>query len=432
MRSYISLIAACCLAPLLSARTVQLERVICNPGAQITVPLSLDNVQGLAVASVRVTWNPDILVLTSVEQGNLAEHFSFDFTVVDTPGSAEIISSAPANITAQVGGTLAEMNFTVREGSDALYSDLALTEVVLNEETMTQDLTVQQALTPRAGVVRSMAASADCSERLGEGAVVVAADTVLQHLTLAAEDVVQVSDRQTPVVVNGALKTTAPITLRAPKRGWATAKYELLKTTATDVTFTLEGAPPEQYQFSTSVENGVTTYALSVTMDDEVAILPPNGIILSPASQNALRELLSAHLENITQVKVEGTQAAIEAGIDLGIVPETSAVDGILTASFALPTLAIQSFDPKNGIVKVKVVPAGNATVAKSVVTGVIHVYGSAKLGEAMTEIASTTLDLSKYLGESTRGEITVTVTLGEKTFVKVVAGKTTEVAPAQ
>ncbi|MBR6802844.1 MAG: hypothetical protein IKM62_03355 [Kiritimatiellae bacterium] len=426
MRIYFSLIAACCLTTLLSARTVQLERVVCNPGARITVPLRLDDAKGLAVASVRVTWNPDILVLTSVEQGTLAEHFSFDFTVVDTLGSAEIISSAPANITAQVGGTLAEMNFTVRDGSDALYSDLALTEVILNEETMTQDLTVQQNITPRAGVVRSIATTANCAERLGEGAVVVAADTILNHLTLATGDILQVSDRQTPVVVNGTLKVDAPITLRAPKRGWATAKYDLLKTTTTDVRFAFEGDFPEQYQLSSLTENGVTTYALAVTMEDEVPILPPEGISLSPTEQNALRTLLVDALGDVARVQVEGSRDAILAALDLGIVPETNSEEGVLTATFKAPTLAIQSFDPKNGIVKVKVIPAGNAEVKKKVVTGVIHVYGSATLGEAMTEIASPTLDLTNYLENDTRGEFSVTVELGENTFIKVTVGGTT------
>jgi hypothetical protein len=159
---------------------------------------------------------------------------------------------------------------------------------------------------------------------------------------------------------------------------------------------------------------------------EEVEVQLPEGVVLSESDKNSLRELLAEGLADVTKLQVVGTQAAINAALDLGIVPTTSLKDGILTAHFVLPTLTITAFDPKAGRVMCKVTPAEGAVIKRSVVTGVLHVYGAESLGASMTEVEALDIDLTHYLQDTTKGEVSVKISLGSKTFVKVVAGRTT------
>ena len=47
------------------------------------------------------------------------------------------------------------------------------------------------------------------------------------------------------------------------------------------------------------------------------------------------------------------------------------------------------------------------------------------RLAEIKTEIENPEIDLTAYLGSETRGEVSVVVELGQKTFIKVVVGRT-------
>ena len=152
---------------ILSAQTVRLGNVVGNPKARFTIPVELDHVTGISAAEVLITYNPLVLVLTEVKQGTLQHHFSKDFIVSEEAGVIEIFTFGRENGNARsrVGGSIAELTFAVREGSEGLYSDLTLANVRLREQTFTVDLTKEQMLTPANGMVRSFATDAACIDR---------------------------------------------------------------------------------------------------------------------------------------------------------------------------------------------------------------------------------------------------------------------------
>ena len=414
-------------ASLCRAQSVRLGNVVCNPGAHFTVPVEIDHVEGVASVYLLITYDPLLLVLTDVKAGSLADHFDTDFLMSEEPGVIELVTFGKRNgeMRSARGGSVALLSFAAREGSAGSYSDLTLSDVRINERTMTADLTVGAGLQPTNGLMRAFATTESCTERRGTGPLTVIADTELNHLTLLPGDQLQVSDKQTPVIVKGDLTVTEAIGLQKPEHGWATATYKVLKTTAKDVTFTIEGEQPDAYTVTTIEEDGMMLYSLKVSMDDEVPITLPSDVDLDASALNALRDLLADRMEGATTITVIGSTAAIEAGLDLGIVPETTLNDGMLTAMFAMPQLVIKSFEPKFGRVNVQVIPAGNASVGKAMATGVLHVFGTESLLVPMTEIENPEIDLTAYLGSERRGEVSVVVELGQKTFIKVVAGRT-------
>ena len=180
--------------PLVFGRTVSLEHIVCNAGASLSVPIILDDATGIASVYAQINYDPLVLVLTEVEEGNLQQHFSSDFVVTEEPGNIALLTFASHNVT-EGSGTLAILHFTVREGADALYSDLTLADVQLKEETATKDLSFEYPIQPQNAIVRSFATHADCVDRLGEGAIRVAANTTLANLTLYAGDALTVSDK---------------------------------------------------------------------------------------------------------------------------------------------------------------------------------------------------------------------------------------------
>ena len=142
---------------------------------------------------------------------------------------------------------------------------------------------------------------------------------------------------------------------------------------------------------------------------------------LSSADKNLLRDLLAAHLDGVDEIRAEGTNAAILAGLDLGIVPATTSEDGILTARFEMPTLRIVAFDPQTGTARVRVIPAVGATIARTLATGVLQVRAAERLGEAMAPLEAG-VDATGYLDAATLGEAGLTFRLGRNLFIKVVA----------
>ena len=266
--------AALMVAPL-AARTVSLGRVVCNPGCEIAVPVLLDEAQGLAVADVGINYNPTYLVLQSVEQGTLKTRFAFDFTVVQESGYVELISAAEDNIAESGGGTLAELRFLVREGSEQAVADLALADVRLHEKTMTVDLAAgEQTIVPQSGMIRPLAPTAACSERLGEGAVAIAAGTTLKHLTLLAGDTVQVAEGQ-PVTITEGLICAGQVTLAPPKGGWQPGRYTVLKAPGTLARTLTDFAILDQPAYATLAQahsaDGLIAYTLEVSDGTEVA-----------------------------------------------------------------------------------------------------------------------------------------------------------------
>jgi hypothetical protein len=388
----------------------------------------MDDTDGISAVYVQINYDPMVLVLTSVEPGELKEVFTADFITTEVPGSIAIVAYEHRNVGAQQG-VLAYLNFSVREGADALYSDLTLADVQIKEETFTKDLTLETPLTPKNAMVRSFSMDADCKDRLAEGYACVADETQLANLTLQEGDVLAVSDRQTPIVVTETLTVEGALKLRAPRKGWTGQRYEVLKSSNTEVVFD-EATIPKEYMLSIESSDGVVTYVLTSTAVDPV--IPIQSMVpLSNADQDGIRQLLATQLEGVTAITVNGTLEAIQVGLDLGIRPSirpksrtaTEAEGQTLVVDFALPTLKIIDFDLKAGRVVVQILPAEGAVIAKTAMTGVLHLHGSQTLSESMAEIslASDAIDLSGYLDENQKGIVRFTVQLGDYSFFKVV-----------
>ena len=421
--------AAALIAAPLSAREVSLGQVVCNPGMAITIPVSLDEAQGLAVATVGVNYDPELLLLQRVEQGTLKDRFSFDFTVTEEPGYVGLLSVAPGNIAQSGGGTLAKLHFLVRPGSAAMVAPLALADVRLREETMTADLALAEATIPTAGLVRPLDPSADCAERLGEGTLTVAPSTTLRALTLRTGDSLCAADDQTPIVVTEALTAEGTITVLPPERGWAGGSYALLTAPTADLSLAVASAPEgATLSTETDADTGLTTYLLA-TNTAEGPTVSAGDIALSEADAQGIHDLLSGVLEaesGITAIVAQGPQEAIELAIDLGLEPEVSREGSTLTAAFALPTLTVTAFEPETGTITVCVTP-GKGTLSATTpnittLKGILHLRGTNTLGGTWEILPDIELDVSAY--QSNPGEITLTAQLGSHTFLKVTAGR--------
>ena len=414
------ILAAALAAGMAAARSVRLDSVVCNPGMRVTVPATLDEAQGLAVVTLTVNYDPLVLDFVEAREGTLADAFSFDFSVAEETGSVTVVAVAPADIAESRGGTVAEFVFDVRPGSEALHSPLALADVRLEEETLTRDLAHDEAIAPTGGLVRPLAEGGDCLTRLGDQPVVVAAGTTLRRLALADGDALQATAGGDPVTVE-AVEAAAPIHVAPPSGGWATARYELLRCPTPGLTLTLDTADaPDAYTLTeiTSAD-GMTTYVLEATVWATIRVSAETQ--LSSADENLLRDLLADRLDGVREIRAEGTNEAILAGLDLGIVPATTSEDGILTACFEMPTLRIVAFDPQTGTARVRVIPAAGATIARPLDTGVLQVRAAERLGEAMAPLEAG-VDATGYLDTATLGEAGLTFRLGRNLFIKVVA----------
>ncbi len=411
---------------LLAAREVKLENVVCNPGAYVVVPVTLDEAQGLAVVSFTLTYDPQVLVLHEVRQGALRQHFSYEFVVEEDTGAVEVVSVAPDNIADSCSGTLAEVAFYVREGSDSLYSDLALADVSFNEETMTLDMSSEEPTTLQQGLIRPLATTNVCQDRMGEGCVTVAAETTLKSLALLEGDALAVATADAePILVTESFTATGALDVVPPVNGWATATYPVLKCKATNVRFNILGDATSA-SIVTTQDGGYTLYSVAAVTESDWAIeTTPSEWELSADDKNALVQLLNPE-EGVKTIRVAGTQEAVEMGLDLGILPQTVVADGVMTANFAVPTLEIVGFDVAAGKVTAKVVPPEGATLGTlKPVTGVIHLYGTDDLSVAMEEMNDLTVSVEDYTKVDTRGHLVLTVQFGTKTFFRVVAGRT-------
>ncbi len=415
----------------LSARTVTLEQVVCNPSSTITVPITLDNAEGLAVVSLVVGYDPMVLVLQSVQKGSLKSHFSFDFSVVEGSGAVNIIAVAPENITVPASGSIAELCFYVRPGSASLTSNLALTDVQFSESTMTVDLTVDDPISPQSGEVRAFATTGICTSRHSSKALCVAPETQLAELVLNDGDALQASVNQNEPIAIEKLSASGTIRVLPPDGGWTTATYTLLTCDHADVTLEIVDAP-ESCTLASTTEGMCTTY--TVTTEVQRSFSVEGNIEEQRVAQLCeLLDITNAGLttlgESFATVLVEGTAEDVALGLDLGIVPETEVKDGILRATFKPPKLEIVGFDVERGVVRAKVIPPENAELRTSNnVSGIIHIYGTSSLSNAsslskMTEITAKEIDLSPYLERETKGELEIIVQFGTNTFFRVTAG---------
>ena len=415
---------------------VSLGTYVSNAGKQVTVPVMLDSSAGLSYASATITYDPQVLVVTKTAPGSLSsltEGFNpeFDFIAADTNGTLTVSLYGFAQSAEATAGSIASVTFAVREGTEGLYSDLALTDVQLGEKSGVKDVTVGNPLTTQNGMVRVMAASA-AVERL-ENAEIICADTLLGSLKFLSGDAIQASDSLTVIVVSGSVTSETVIPVREPVNGWASGKYALLSTTTPGLSFALQGVEGE---LSAEVANGITTYYASVEVAGELPVVC-GGETLTPGTRNQIRMnvrgafegktdaaslALKAKFESAKRIEVAGPMGSIGVIADMGISPAFGEVDetGTLKLTYAIPKLAITSFDPQTGAVRFRVTPGAGNQIVSEIATGYLHVYGTDNLCEKMKYVSKVGFDLTPYLKADTKGEGVINVTLGTHTFLKI------------
>ena len=417
-----------------SAYRVSVSTYVSNAGKTVTVPVVLDNAAGLSYAGATLTYDPQVLVVTKVEAGSLKAVMSDDFVSADTNGTINVsIYGAPGeNVTTNLAGAIADITFAVREGTEGQFSDIAVTDVQLGEKTGVLDVTAGNPTVTVNGMVRVMGADATVA-RL-ENAQIISADTVLGSLALDAGDAIQASDGQTAIRVVGSVTATGAIAVMPPVNGWASGTYALLSTTTAGLTFTgVDG------EVTSETVNGITTYYAAVTIAGEIPVVAEDsGEVLTAGDRNLIRENVrlafagktdsaslakKALFESATKIKIDGPKGQVALIADMGISPSFApALDetGTLKLTYAMPRLAITSFDPTTGAVRFKVTPGEGNLIVSEIATGYIHVYGTDNLGEKMKYISRVGFDLTPYLKAETKGEGTLLVTLGTHTFLKI------------
>ena len=411
------------LAPKTFAYEVTVGTFVVNPGSSVTVPVAIDNAKGLAYAGVRLAYDPQILVPVKVSEGTLRDVFTSDFVSTGDLSEGWVTASVFAHetIATNLAGTIANVTFLVREGTEGLYSDIAVSKVEVGDAGAVKDVTLDNPVTAVNGMVRVMSGSAAVA-RL-ENAQTIGADTEIGSLSLAAGDAIQASGAQTPIVVSGVVESaTGKVPVKAPIEGWTSGRYELLKTPTAGLSFTLEGIDA---QVVSETRDGFIVYAIDAVVVGEVPVLCESET-LTGEDQQRIRDLVAMKLATdysriVVKTALPDVSPALVAY--LGVAPACSVDElGVVTATFAMPKLIITSFDPDTGDVVLKVVPGEGNSIVRELATGCIRVYGSSSLSEQMSLVSQVRFDLSKYLTESTKGEVLLTVELGNHKFLRVKA----------
>ena len=414
--------------------TVEVDSFAANPGHVVEVPVRVATASEVAYAAVELKYDPQVVVCTRVEAGALGGEFA---EMIDDAGKLTVrvnFDDAQKGVT----GVLAKVALVVRDGTAGHFSDLAVTRVSAGDASGVRDIFVADPVKISNGMVRSVAATADV-KRL-ESAFCVASATSLASLTLADGDAIQAGGGAA-VTVSGAVVASGAIAVAAPTYGWTSAKYALLTTPTTGLSFALEGL--DSATITAETANGLTTYYATVAIAGEGEIVCA-AETLDATTKSQIRKYAAAAIAKLDLTKdanaaiktafesgktitVKGPSGGASVALisDMGLAP-AFAVDatGALTMTYATPTLAITSFDPATGKVGIKVTPGEGNLIVANINTGYVHVYGTDDLSKAMTLIEQVGFDMTPYLKEETKGEGTLTVTLGTHTFLKVQVGK--------
>ena len=422
MKRVVLCLIGCLSARVAIGRTVSAGTLVANPGATVSVPVAVDSLADVGAAVVTVGYDPTVAVCLGVEAGVASDPKEMSY--IDT-GSGQICVILAGFAQKAKGGEIFRIRFSLRDGTAGLFSDVTLLNVELGAKDGVTDLSAADSLTVVNGMVRSLAADAAVA-RLEE-AFAVAPQTVLGSLTLAAGDGLVADAAGRPVRVSGAVTTSGAVPVAAPLDGWQTGAYALLATPTKGLSFSLADAPDAAVRAETV--DGVTTYYADVTVAGSVEIVAEAGT-LPPETRAQVKALLAdalaAHPDVMT-VKVKGDAALIPVAADLGIAPQLDVLGTTATATYATPTLVITAFDPKTGLVRIRVTPGAGNSIRAPLATGCIHVYGTDSLQGKMRYIGHTSIDFTPYLKDATKGEADLTVALGSHTFIKVKAEKTTK-----
>lgn len=419
-------------ATTVGAWTVSVGTWVCNPDASIAVPVEIDDAAGLAYAAVRVNYDPQVLVCLGIEKGRLDEAFDGDFLASDDEAGSLAIARFRASdgVAGSGGGVLARIVFAVRPGTARQYSDLAVADVRLGDDSGVRDLALAGDVAPAGGMVRIFSA-ADSAARL-EGAQTVVADTRLASLSLAAGDAIQASDAGTPIVVSGATAAAAPIPVAAPEGGWADGTYVLLKTATAGLSFVAATNTAEALDVTETVEDGIHVYSLAVSVGGIEIVSAEEGEEFGKAAQSYVASFFTGVSKTTRRVVVSGGEENVLLARGLGIRPAISQTNETeAEAAFGAPTLAITEFDPSTGVVRARVTPGDGNTIEGELVKGVVRLRGGNMPGGATNDLASTTFTVNAdgYLQAATRGEfrLDADLDLGPAAFFRIAVIPTDE-----
>ena len=401
-----------------NAATVSVGTYVCNPGATVRVPVSFESTGGLTGVSVTLSYDPQVVVCSRVEAGGLSAVFGDDFT-----GSAEQVGTATAtlfslggNVAENIAGTAATFVFIARNGTAGEFSDITVTKVELLEESGVRDATVNNPVSTRNGMIRVMAADATAARM--EEAQTVVADSHLGSLTLSEGDGIQASDAGTPIVIAGAVSAHGLIPLTAPDHGWATATYEILRTTTAGLSFANATNGAERLNVTETRSDGISTYSLAMEVEGCLAMTSSEP--LSAELQSYVQSCVGRP-DGVSSINVNGGAETIALAKAFGILPRVSVVSGVAEATFATPTVWITAFDLAGGTLTAVVRPEGENTIAgDGVVRGVIQVLGGNAPKAISVPVETVKIDLSGYFDVETAGQFRCNANFGGNRFFRV------------
>lgn len=400
------------------ARTVSTGTVVANPGATVSVPVNVDDVADVGAAVFVVGYDPTIVVCLGVDAGEAVEAKSL--TYLDS-GSGRICAIVSGFRQRQ--GNVMRLRFSLRDGTQGLFSDVTLQDVQLGASDGVTDLSASNPLKVVNGMIRVQPCDAKTA-RLEEP-FVVHAKTELRSLVLGAGDGLGASADGEGIVVSESVASQGAIPVEPPLGGWRTGSYALLTTPTQGLSFELKAATNVLFR-TTNDARGVTYWA-DVTIEGQVEIAHEDGLLSTAALaqvRTALADELAEHPE-VTSVVVKGAAALVPVVVDLGIAPLFEVQGTQAVATYMEPTLRITEFNPETGRVRIRVTPGAGNSIRSTLTTGCIHVYGTSDLTRRMQYIPGTGFDLTPYLREETKGEANLSVSLGTHTFIKIKAETT-------
>lgn len=401
-------------------RTASAGTVVANPGATVSVPVTVDDLSGSSAAVFTVDYDPTVLVCLGVDADAAAD--AGKMTYLDSGHGRIVAIFSGFEEGATVPTEFMRIRFSVRDGTQGLYSDVTLADVEFGAKDGVTDLSVLNPLKVVNGMVRVMSADAEVA-RLEE-AFAVWPGTTLKSLTLGSGDGIKAGAAE--VRVSGAVASTGAVRVEPPSGGWQTGRYALLATQTEGLSFDCaqEAVSPAAITVVESREAGVSTYYADIVVDGGVEIVAEGwGPDMETSAQ--IRAACDAALKanpSVSRIVVKGDPEVVPVAADLGIAPGTDVSGTELAVSYAVPTLDIIGFDPQTGRVRIKVTPGEGNSIRTALATGCIHVYGTDNLAEKMRYVSGTAFDLSPYLKDATKGEADLTVSMGTHTFIKVKA----------
>jgi hypothetical protein len=397
------------------ARTVEVDTVAANPGATVAVGVKVDSLEGVGAATIVIGYDPTVVVPLGVDAGRVADDGKM--TYADT-GSGRIVAVFSGFADGE-GGELMRIRFSVRDSTQGLFSDVTLQDVQFGARDGVSDLSVENPVTVKNGMIRSVAKDAELA-RL-EAPFTLWQKTTLKTLSLGAGDGIQAADDGRAVCVSGAVSVSGAVQVRPPLHGWRTGRYAILSTPTSGLVFAFDGLTND-VAVSVETSGGVVTYYADVRLDGQFDIVSETGEldITAKARLGEQLEGLLASYPEVSRVVIRGEVALAALIADLGIHPRLTVSGSEASAEYRLPRLEIIGFEPKTGHVRIKVTPGEGNKIENVLSSGCVHVYGTERLGEKMRYLSGTAFDLTDYLKQETPGEADLIVSMGSCTFIKV------------